>query len=225
MSISTLSTRLPIVLALPLTSCILVVTDSDWDHSVRGSGVRAEEDRQIGAFHAVDLETCATVVVRVGEAPSIHLSGDDNLLPLVQTEVENGVLSIELADSCSFRRGLELVIGTPSLERFTIEGSGDVRIEDVSAHELKLSIEGSGTIHARGNAEALTGSIEGSGSLNLAELDANSADLSIEGSGSMEVHVAKVLRYSIEGSGDIRYAGEPRVGGEIEGSGSVERLH
>jgi autotransporter translocation and assembly factor TamB len=218
------------LLALLLGSCVFVVGDGDWggphslwNHSVRGSGVRAEEDREVAEFHAIELETCATVLVKVGEASSIHLSGDDNLLPKVETTVENGVLSVDLRGSCSFRCGLELVISTPSLDGFTIEGSGDVKIAGLATGNVELAIEGSGTLSAQGTAENLIGSIEGSGSLGLAELDAARADLSIEGSGSMDVRVAKMLRYSIEGSGDIRYSGEPELGGEIEGSGSVEK--
>ena len=206
-----------------MASCIVVVGDGSWDHGVRGSGVRAEVDRSVAEFHAIDLEAGATVVVHVGEAPSVHVACDDNLLSRVETTVQNGVLSIDVRGSCKFRSGLELVVGTPSLERFTIEGSGDVRIESLAADRIELAIEGSGSLRATGTARSLVGSIEGSGSLELAELAADAAKLSIEGSGSMSVHATKTLRYSIEGSGSIRYSGEPDVNGEIDGSGSVER--
>src|SRR5262245_10016056 len=221
------SVRWTCLLTLPLSSCIIVVDDAEWDgfhsHSVRGSGVRSEEDRPVAEFHAIDLETCANVKVEVGPTPSLHISGDDNLLPLVETKVENGVLTVDVHESCRFRCGLELAITTPALERFVIEGSGDVQIQGLAADQLKLAIEGSGTIHAHGKAKNLVGSIEGSGTLSLAELAAENADLSIEGSGSMKVAVAEALHYSIEGSGDIRYAGDPDLGGKIEGSGSVEK--
>jgi len=215
------------LLALPLSACV-VVLDGDgahsfWEHSVRGSGVRAEADRQVPEFHAIQLETSATVLVKVGEAPSLHLSGDDNLLPEVQTEVRNGVLIVDLHRSGTFRCGLELVIGTPSLERFDIEGSGEVKIQGLADERVELAIEGSGTIRAQGTAQKLIGSIEGSGSLSLVELAAVDADLSIEGSGSMDVHVAKALHYSIEGSGSIHYAGGPQLAGQIDGSGSIEK--
>jgi hypothetical protein len=214
-------------LALPVASCIIVVDKDHWDgsfwgHSVHGSGVRAESDRTVPEFHSIELETSAKVAVRVGEGPSLHLAGDDNLLAKVETRVKNGVLTIDVDESCDWRCGLELVIGTPALERFTVEGSGEVEIHGLAADEVELAIEGSGTVHAQGTARALVGSIEGSGTLGLDELHADEAELSIEGSGSMVVRVAKTLRYSIEGSGDIRYAGEPNLDGEIDGSGNVE---
>ena len=218
------------LLTLPLASCIFVVGDADWDGShafhsraIRGSGVRAEADRAVDEFRAIELETHANVQVRVGEAPAVHLAGDDNLLDEIETTVEDGVLSIGLERSANFRCGLEVVISTPSLERFTIEGSGDVQIEGLAADHLKLAIEGSGALCAKGTAKSLLGSIDGSGELNLAELEAGEADLSIEGSGAMQVHVLRDLHYSIEGSGDIDYIGEPQIGGRIEGSGNIAR--
>ena len=217
------------LLALTAASCVFVVADEGWGgshylaHTIRGSGVRAEEDRQVTPFRAVELETSATVRVTIGEAHAVHLSGDDNLLPRVTTRVQNGVLSLDVEGSCSFRCGLEVQITTPSLERFTIEGSGDVEIQGLAEDHVELAIDGSGTIRAQGTAGSLNGSIEGSGELDLAELPAQTAELSIEGSGSMLVQVAKELRYSIEGSGSIRYTGAPDLDGEIEGSGDIEK--
>lgn len=215
--------RWSFLLALPSVSCVVVVDGHRSGHSIRGSGIPAEEQRSIAEFRAVELEVPATAVVRVGSGPTLHLSGDDNLLPLVRTTVSGGVLTIDLGQSASFRRGLEIVIETPSLEGFTIEGSGDVRIEGLANERVELGIDGSGTIHASGRTHDLVGTIEGSGSLELAELESAHAQLSIEGSGAMDVRVAERLRYSIEGSGDIRYAGEPEVDGSIEGSGDVEK--
>lgn len=213
--------------ALLLPSCVFVVSDGEvdgdffWSHAVRGSGVQVEEDRPVGEFRAIELDSCAEVMVKVGAAPSLHLSGDDNLLCEVRTRVVNGVLRIDLAKSCDFRRGLEIVIGTPSLERLILAGSGDVKIQGLAAERVKLAIEGSGSLHAQGTAQELIGSIQGSGDLNLAELDAARAELSIEGSGAIDVRVAQSLHYSIEGSGSIHYAGAPELSGQVDGSGSV----
>ena len=216
------------LIALPLASCIVVVGEGEWDghgrRTVRGSGIAREEDRQVPEFSAIELETGATVRVSVGTASSLHLSGDDNLLARVETSVHDGVLSIDTRGSCDFRCDLEIEIGTPALERFTIEGSGDVQIHGLENDRVELAIEGSGTLHAQGAARRLIGSIEGSGSLAVSELRAEDASLSIEGSGSMSVRVQRRLSYSIEGSGDIRYDGQPELGGRIEGSGNIERV-
>ncbi|HEX6882324.1 MAG TPA: DUF2807 domain-containing protein [Planctomycetota bacterium] len=216
----------PLLLALPLAclaACIVVVDGDGYGHGLRGSGVRAEEQRTVPAFHAVELETPASVVVRVGPGPGLQLACDDNLLARIETHVSNGVLRIDTRGSIAPRCGLELVIETPTLERFQIAGSGDARIEQLDGGRVELGIEGSGSLRAQGRARDLVGSIEGSGSLELGELEAVHAHFSIEGSGSIDARVSEALRYSIEGSGEIRYTGDPEVGGSIQGSGEVAK--
>lgn len=225
----TLLSRLPLLLLACLSSCVLVVSDDGiesagpWWHSERGSGVRIEEQRTVEAFHAVQLETAAHVHVRVGEAPSLSISGDDNVVPKVETRVRGGTLVIDLPGSWQPRCELELVLTTPSLEGFTVGGSGTVLLEGLAAQRLELAIEGSGNLQARGEAQDLHASIEGSGELELGGLKAERAELSIEGSGAIEADVARELHYSIDGSGSITQVGAAEGHGSIDGSGEIRR--
>ena len=213
---------------LLFTSCIIVVDDKglSWrEDSVKGSGTRVEESRDVGSFHAVELSVPAEVRVEIGDASSVSLSGDDNLLPLVKTEIRSGKLVITdpRGTNLRFRKKLDVHIVTPELSRFEVEGSGDVEVLGLQGERFHASIEGSGTIIAAGTVDTLKATIEGSGDLKLENLRAREASVSIEGSGDIGVHVTEELRYSIEGSGDIRYEGTPHVSGGISGSGSVRQ--
>jgi len=200
-------------------ACVIVVGDD----GVLGSGHRVEESRDVASFSAVELSVPADVVVVVGEPAQLSLSGDDNLLSLVETEVRGGTLHIEARHrNLRFRSGLEVHLSTEALERFEVEGSGDVEIRGVRQDRFKVSIEGSGEVTASGSVDRLDARIEGSGDLRLESLESREAAVRIEGSGSIRVAVAEALHYSIEGSGDIVYAGSPRVSGGISGSGSVQ---
>lgn len=190
---------------------------------VRGSGIRAQEDRAVDGFHAVRLALPAEVVVRVGEPTAFSISGDDDLLEHVTTEVVGGELVIDVPRRYRFRKTVEIRISTPSLESFEVEGSGDVEILGVSGQRFAVSIAGSGEVSATGTVRRLEASIEGSGELDLQGLQAAEAKVSIEGSGGIRVQATDALDYKIEGSGDIRYRGTPEVSGGISGSGSVRR--
>lgn len=233
--------RSPLVfsaLAAALSACIFVSTGciivdgehrgfvwDDWGDGdkVQGSGHRMDEERTVNDFSSVQLQLPADVLVVVGEPTSITLSGDDNLLALIETDVENGRLVIDRqrGKNPRFRKGLDIRIGTPDLSRFEVEGSGDVEIRNLSSDNFHVAIEGSGDVVASGTTDYLEARIEGSGDMKLERLAAQEATVSISGSGDIRVNVASSLRYKISGSGDIRYDGSPHVSGGISGSGSV----
>ena len=191
--------------------------------AIHGSGIRVDEVRSTEEFAAVSLRLPADVVVEVGPATSLSISGDDNVLPLVETHVQGGRLVIDLEGNYRLKAPMKIHIETPRLESFEIEGSGDVEIRNVAGDRFVASIEGSGDLVVTGSVNRLEASIEGSGDMRLRGLKAREANLSIEGSGEMEVDASDHLHYSIEGSGDITYHGDPRVSGSVEGSGDVRR--
>lgn len=68
--------------------------------TIAGSGVTKVETREVAAFHGVDVSSAFEATIAIGTNQSVTLSVDDNLLPLVETEVKDGRLSVRY-------RGLE----------------------------------------------------------------------------------------------------------------------
>lgn len=188
-----------------------------------GSGVRASVTRDVGTFHSVEIDVAADARVRIGQFPSVTLSGDDDLLEHVTTEVRRGRLRVALDEDVRFREPLRIEIVAPRMTELVVAGSGDIELENVREPELTVAIEGSGDVVASGEVGQLSASTAGSGVLRLQELRAREAHVSIHGSGGARVHVTQALRYRIDGSGDVRYAGDPELSGGISGSGSVRR--
>ncbi len=190
---------------------------------VSGSGERAEVTRVVEAFDSVELAVPCAATVRVGSGTSVTLSGDDDLLPHVTTEVRRGRLVIELEGNYRFRQELRVEITTPRLSSVALLGSGDVPVAGVTGAAFRVSVEGSGDIVALGEVGRLEASIDGSGDLRLQRLVAQEASITIEGSGAARLNAERALRYRIDGSGDVSYVGSPEVSGGISGSGSVRQ--
>lgn len=222
--------RTNLLLALPLAlvsaACVVVVGEHGEyaDHgrrSLRGSGHVVSEHRDVGPFHALELDTAVNAVVSVGEAPSVVVTADDNLLPYVTTEVHGGVLHVGLRSYRSHRGRLEVRITTPELRACSIDGAGEVVIEGLAGDTFLADIDGSGTIHARGNVRRVQADIDGSGNLELFELQAREASVSIDGAGNVSLTASERLEYSIDGAGHITYGGNPTVSGDVDGAGSA----
>lgn len=104
-----------------------------------------------------------------------------------------------------------------------IAGSGDINIPDLACDKLEVDVAGSGNAKIDGGSvNKAEVSVAGSGDCDLAcMIDILEAD--IAGSGDITANVNNKLTYSIIGSGDIVYYGNPVLEGNKVG-GSVKAL-
>lgn len=218
--------------------------------TVTGSGRIVSEARAVSGFEAVQLEASMKLVVRQAAAEAVQVRGDDNLLPLLETLVEQRrgepTLVVRWKRSANIRHAGEIVVSvdavrlkalaasgsgsieaaafkTPSM-RLSVAGSGDIRVPALEAADVDASIAGSGDVKVGGKAQRVKVSIAGSGDADLGALEADDVAVSIAGSGDANVTAASALSVSIAGSGDVRYGGAvTAVKSRIVGSGDVRR--
>ena len=223
--------RAPLAAALILGSAASVsAMQRDWSMisvgrgpQVVGNGQYVTQRRPIGNFRAIEVRDPADVEVRVGARPSITITADGNLLPLLRTGVRDGnKLVIESVRSYRTRRAPRITITVPQLSAFAIRGSGDATIDGVNSASLALAISGSGDIRARGRTGSLSVAISGSGDVDASGVAARDAAVVISGSGDALVRASGALTGVTQGSGDVRYIGRPAsVAVRTAGSGSV----
>ncbi|MFN0009742.1 MAG: head GIN domain-containing protein [Planctomycetota bacterium] len=226
-----------IALASPLLlfgACIFVVDgdghvrhglhiddDEDWGLT-EGSGISKTESRTVTDFRRIVVEGSADLSVRVGDATSVNVTGDDNIISYVTTEVRDGSLVIGMKrGSYSTRVDLTIAVTTPGLDALSIQGSSDAELSGITGESFSAQIFGSGDVRASGKVDRLDAAISGSGDLRLDGLESREVKVGISGSGDVEVWATEMLVASISGSGDVRYRGEPKVTKSVAGSGSV----
>jgi Putative auto-transporter adhesin, head GIN domain len=213
---------------------------------VRGSGVMESEEREVEGFTGVRVTGSGDVRVRQTGTESLTVSAEDNILPLLVTEVRSGVLEIGFRDGVSVRTtepvlvavtvdALDLVetsgsativvesLDTDDLALLT-SGSGDLSVEELSAVDVTASTTGSGDVTLSGSTERQSAGSSGSGDHLACGLSSEEADVDTSGSGDVEVSVSEELSATASGSGSVRYVGDPDVTEDTTGSGDVERL-
>ncbi|WP_342117376.1 head GIN domain-containing protein [Pseudoduganella sp. OTU4001] len=213
---------------------------------VQGNGNIAKQTREVSNFDALGLGLPGNVEVRMGNAESVTIESDDNILPLIETVVEDGTLKIRPVrrNLQLDTRNLKVVVTARKIERISVGGSGSVDAEGIRGGKLSfdvggsgsmslrniegdsitVSLGGSGNLKASGSAEKLKVSIGGSGKVSTGQLATKDATVSIGGSGQAVVWAKQSLTVSVAGSGDVSYYGEPQVTKSVMGSGSVKRL-
>ncbi|MFI5386025.1 MAG: head GIN domain-containing protein [Fimbriimonadales bacterium] len=189
---------------------------------VVGSGKAGTLSRKVGSFKSVALDGSMDADITIAKASDIEITGDDNLIKLVKTEIRGDTLHIYVDGSYTTKHPLKATFSVPALEAASISGSGDLNLHSYRGSSLKLSIAGSGDLKADGATDRLDARIAGSGDLNLYGLKAANAKVSVSGSGDVQLTVTGNLAASVAGSGDVHYRGRPtHVDKSVAGSGEV----
>ena len=114
-------------------------------------------------------------------------------------------------------------IGSPDAPSISLQGSGNVGLNDLKQQALQVRITGSGNVTASGTATSLAVDIAGSGDVDARELITTDAILSIAGSGDIAAFVRSSVRARVFGSGDIVVLGNPQQRDHsVSGTGLVK---
>jgi hypothetical protein len=216
-------------LVIALLAAVIVVTgmltgcDGVGGRVVRGSGNITTERRDVSGFTEIRVNGMGDVTLEQTGTDSLSVETDDNLLPLLETTVRDGVLRLGTKDNVNVHpsRAIRYLVTVRKLTGFGISGSGDIRATGIDSDRLHGEISGSGSATLAGRADAVDLSISGSGSYDAARLACKTAKVSISGSGDATVNATDQLDASVSGSGSVRYLGDPTVRSHVSGSGSV----
>ena len=214
---------------------------------VHGSGNAARETRDVRDFDSVSLSGSGSLFIAQTGEESLSIEADDNILPLLTSEVHGHQLKLGVQHGASLHpqtpiryhltvkdlRGLTIsgagnaqmsALTTDELS-VTISGSGDLEALALTAGSLRISISGSGDISFAGKATVQEIRISGSGSYHATDLASDRARVSVSGAGNATLNVRETLDVHISGVGAIRYAGQPAITKSISGAGAVRPLN
>lgn len=120
-------TLLNIGLVIGLTGCNLISTTSN----VIGSGNVKTEKRSLASFASLDVKFVGSIQVRSQGQESLEITGDDNIIPLITTEVKNSTLYIRPSKGYNPRQKLQILVSTPDVKRFVFDGVGEANLSNL----------------------------------------------------------------------------------------------
>src|SRR5678815_676048 len=95
---------------------------------VAGSGNAKSDVRQVGAFSALDISGAIDADITIGADSHVEISGDDNLVPLITTELHGDALEIGTHQNMRPKLPLVAHITAPRTSAVHVSGSGTVTI-------------------------------------------------------------------------------------------------
>ena len=235
-------------LLLASLACGSVTINTGDGETVRGSGNVKTEQRSVSGFSQIALAGVGRLEITQGDSESLEIEAEDNILAIIETKVEDGILLIKFKDkltniqptkSIIYRVTLKELVGvqasgagdfaisalkTSALD-VQISGAGNVVIDSLEADNLSATIAGAGNFEVKGGkVDTLKVDLPGLGAFRSPDMQVRQADLTITGAGSARLWVTDLLDVQLSGVGGVEYYGQPAVTKQITGLGAVTSL-
>ncbi len=213
--------------------------------SERGSGNIITQSRSVQDFNRVHINYPGNVVIKQGPTESLTITGDDNVVASIKTQVVNHVLEIDnVKDHALYiapTRPVQITIMAKDLAELDFNAAGEVSVNGLKTTDLTARMDGAGSMkllnlvvnsltakltgvgstQASGVAKTVTVQVDGLGDFDGSQLKAQDVTATLNGLGGAKVWAENTLTATVNGVGSVTYSGSPQVTKSVNGAGSV----
>ncbi len=199
--------------------------DLSFGKGVRGSGNIVTEQRDLTSFTSVDVSSVFQVELTAGKEFAVEIEADDNLVPVIKTEVVDGKLKLSTTQSIRGRSRMIVRISAPDIERVDVSGAAKVNVADIKNPAFTIDTSGASKVTVAGETSKLNISVSGASKVNAEQLRAENATVDASGASKINVNATNVLRADGSGASRIRYVGTPAsIEKNTSGASSVKPM-
>jgi hypothetical protein len=190
----------------------------------RGSGVATTEIREVGEFATIETKGAINLLVHVGaNQQRVELSGDDNIVPKIETRLRGDKLVIEHEGWLRPDVPLLLEVWIPTLASIEASGAADIEVLGLSTGQFELDMSGASDAKLHGQLARLDIDVSGAADVDASDLEAKVVVVDMSGAGEAKVWATESLDVDISGAGRVVYWGDPVLRQDISGAGSVRK--
>ena len=208
-----------------LTACgDISISFGDDVSKAKGNGKPATETRAVAAFTAIEATGIGRLKLLVGEADSLKISADENILPLIKSEVKDGVLVLSTTGATRSKTDIIFEATAKTIKRLENSGTVSINASGFNGGDLSVATSGVGSIALSGRVDSLKVELSGVGSLEADELTADRVTTNLSGVGSAAVRAQKSIHGSVSGIGSLTWKGTAtEVSTNVSGIGRVSK--
>jgi Putative auto-transporter adhesin, head GIN domain len=220
-----------------------------WE-TIKGNGQIKKETTEVSNYTSLASMGSMDVQIAYGNSNSVIVEGDENLLPYIETSVENGKLTIRSKKNVNLKSTSKIIVrvsmtkinslqlsGSGNINgsgAFTsdgktdigVSGSGNLKLDFDSFKDLDLSVSGSGNIDLKSSeTNSISAKVSGSGNIDCSSISSKDVDAKLSGSGNIKVYANNSIDAKISGSGNVYYKGNAQnISSKVAGSGKVLKM-
>jgi hypothetical protein len=192
---------------------------------ITGSGNLKTEVRQVSNFTQVDFSAVGTLTIEQTGIEGLSITGDDNILPILTSDVSNGVLHLGAKDNQNYttQKPITYLLSVKTLTGLTLSGAGTTQARNLDAQTMTVTMSGAGSANLQGKAQSQTVTLSGAGSYDGSDFATKTAKVNVSGVGSAIVNASDTLDATVSGVGNVEYIGNPKVTSHVSGVGAVKK--
>jgi hypothetical protein len=176
---------------------------------VKGSGNIKTEQREVSEFKSVKVGGAVVVEITAQKDYSLEIEGDDNILPLITTEVDGDTLKIRSEKGYSTSNPIKVRISAQNIDDLDLSGASKVSIVNLDNESLNVDTSGASKISCEGKTKNLTVDMSGASHLDGEKLSAESVSVDASGASKANISVKDSLKADLSGASKVVYYGNP----------------
>lgn len=192
---------------------------------ITGSGNLKTEVRQVSNFTQVDFSAVGTLTIAQTGVEGLTITADDNILPILTSDVSNGVLHLGAKDNQNYHPNTPITyaLSVKTLNGLTLSGAGATQARNIDTQTLTVTMSGAGSATLQGKANDQQVTVSGVGSYDGSAFATKTAKVNVSGVGNAIVNASDTLDATVSGVGNVEYIGNPKVTSHVSGVGSVKK--
>ena len=178
--------------------------------AVKGNGKLKTENRSVPTYTKVVIGSAFEGQFFESTPGPVTISAESNILPLIETKVENGTLFVNVKGSVSTQKGFRITGRTAKLTTFEAAGAAKMELKNIGRHPLKLDASGASKVAVFGAPSSLD--VDASGASNVSFGTLTLESLNAELSGASKLSLSGTAKSAI-----ISVSGASKVTGNLSG--------
>jgi hypothetical protein len=179
---------------------------------IKGSGNVKTETRDVSGFTVVEVSGSGNLVVETGDMETLTIEAEDNILPLLTSEVKDGKLILTSKPNSSYSPTKAVIyhLTVKDLEALTVTASATGTMENLKRDSFMLTISASGSVNVGTlNVGKLDLRVQDSGSLDAQNVDSQEITLKVDNSANANLKnvTAETLTAGLGASSKATLAG------------------
>ena len=203
------------------------------DHSITapslagtvGSGRFVADSRPVRDFDAITVVAGGRAIVTRSEVESLEITAEDNVLPLIESTVVNGTLTLGFrpgAGSLS-TRGVTYRIGMRSMRGFNAAAGSSIEVHGIDTAGLEVRLSAGSTFIGSGTADRLGLELSAGSRVNAPDLRSRVTTATLSAGSTALVRVSDSLSVSASAGSQLEYLGNPAVQAQTSAGSTVRR--